>query len=129
MTIANLGIVDEYVFLVDENLPPELSVAFRSVGLKAYHINEARKEYKRVTDDMIRRYALHNKVVVVSADDDFVKSYLDRGVPEKLVFAYDMANKQQVLQSFQSHLPLVLELLEQHDLVEINPQGARSPLS
>ena len=122
-----MSIAEDYVFLVDENLPPDLSTELRAVGLNAYHVNEARKKYQRVTDDMIRRYALRNATVVITADDDFVKSYFDRGVPEKLVFIFNLKKKHDIVSTFQVHLHSMISLLETEDLLEMDMTGVRPP--
>ncbi|MEM9324667.1 MAG: DUF5615 family PIN-like protein [Bacteroidota bacterium] len=122
-----MSIESDYLFLIDENLPPDLSFQLRKSGLKAFHINEARSGNQRVTDDMIRRFTLHNRTVVVSGDDDFVKSYFDRHVPEKLVYVFDLQAKKLLLQVFEAHIQGIIHLLDSNDLIQINKDGPSVP--
>ena len=72
-------------FIIDENLSPVVSAIFRSHSLNAFHVNEMKsKKKQRVIDDQLRRLTIQKGYVIVTKDDDFVKSYVSRKVPDKL---------------------------------------------
>ncbi|WP_258104580.1 DUF5615 family PIN-like protein [Marinoscillum sp. MHG1-6] len=113
------------MYLIDENLPPVLAELFRRFGLDAKHINEFDHQ-KPIKDDGIRRYVLRfPETVVVTRDDDFVKSYFSRKVPEKVLYVYNLQVKQEILTAFESHLEEIAHLYPEKELVELNPDGLK----
>lgn len=123
------GNITERLFLVDENLPPDLAKLLRHLDLNAIHINETRQHAAiHVPDRAIRKYSIYHPCVVVSSDDDFVSSHVSRRVPDKLIFVYRLSGKDQILSSFNRHQKQILDLLADYDLVEINEKGLKTPL-
>ena len=112
-------------FLVDENLPPSLVEVFRQSGVTCKHINSF-KSPEPISDNAIRKFSLHYDWIVVSRDDDFVKSFVNRKVPDQLVFVYGIDSKRELLDSFEKLLPELLLALKHYDLIEINPQGLKT---
>lgn len=113
------------MYLIDENLPPVLVELFRKHGLDAKHINEY--EAKRpIKDDGIRRYALrYPNTIIVTRDDDFVRSYFNRKVPEKIIFVHKIEKREEVLHAFNQYLNEIKNLFPEHELIELNPEGIK----
>ena len=117
-------------FVIDENLSPEVAEIFRKEGVTAYHINQMKsRKGQRVIDDQIRRLSLDKDYIVVTKDDDFVKSYVDRKVPDKMVFVFGMDNKAELLSRLKKCVPESLPLLKVHDFIEITKDEIRTPFS
>lgn len=117
-------------YIIDENLPPELAIMFRNYDLVAFHINEMKAHSKhRVTDDQIRRVSLRNGSVIVTRDDDFVKSFVSRKVPEKLIYLYGFDRKETLMVRIEEVVSQLEKWIANHDFVEINPKEVRFPFS
>ncbi|MEQ9467866.1 MAG: DUF5615 family PIN-like protein [Ekhidna sp.] len=117
-------------FIIDENLTPELAGMFRKEGLDAHHVNELKSGKKqRVIDDQLRRLAIQKRYVIVTKDDDFVKSYVDRKVPDQMVFIHGLETKESLLSRMKEVIPQLIALLESHDFVEVNGREIRFPFS
>lgn len=117
-------------FIIDENITPEVIPLFKQAGLDAYHVNEMKSHQKqRITDDQLRGLTLRKGYVIVTQDDDFVKSYVDREVPEKLIFLYDLNHKESLLSRMKEVIFEIGYLLTSHNFVEINPTEIRFPFS
>ncbi len=116
-------------FIIDENLSPDLVEVFETNGLNAMHINQMKSHSKhRVQDDQLRRLAMKKGYIIITKDDDFVKSYVDRKVPEKLVYIFGLDKKEQLLQRMKEVAPDLEKLLLNHDFIEINESEIRFPL-
>ena len=117
-------------FIVDENLPPALAEILRTHSLNAVHVNEMKTRKKqRVIDDQLRRLAIQKSYVIITKDDDFVKSYVSRKVPEKLVYIYGLDEKEPLLSRIKEVAPQLSSLLASHDFIEINDHEIRVPFS
>lgn len=120
----------ELKFIIDENITPEVIPLFKQAGLDAHHVNEMKSHHKqRITDDQLRGLTLRKGYVIVTQDDDFVKSYVDREVPEKLIFMYDLNHKESLLSRIKEVIPEISTLLVEHNFIEINPTEIRFPFS
>lgn len=103
---------------------------FREAGLTAYHINELKTHKRqRIRDDQIRHLALFEHYVVVTKDDDFVRSFVSRKVPEKMIFIYGMNEKGALLKRLADCLDRFCTLLSTHDFIEVNEKEIRLPFS
>jgi predicted nuclease of predicted toxin-antitoxin system len=121
--------IDQRLFIVDENLPPDLASILRGHGLNALHINETRQDQDiLIPDQAIARYTIHHPCVVVSADDDFVRSHISRLVPDKLIYVFGLTGKSTLIKAIDQHIKKALSALSACDLVEIGPEGIRTPL-
>ena len=117
-------------YLIDENLTPELAELFRTAGLHAAHVNELKTNQKqRVIDDQLRRLAIRKGYVIVTKDDDFVKSYVSREVPERMIFIHGMEKKEVLLERMKMVIPQLESLILQHPFIEINNRVIRFPFS
>lgn len=120
----------EISYLIDENLSPELIEIFKEQGLNAYHVNHIKRhKNQRVKDDQLRRITLNKRVIIVTKDDDFVKSFVARKVPEKLIFLFGMDKKKELLERMVFCVPMLRELMEKHDFIEINAEEIKTPFS
>lgn len=117
-------------FLIDENISPEVSNIIKDYGYTAFHVNELKsKNDQRISDDQIRHYTLHKNFILISKDDDFVKSFISRKVPEKLVFLFNLNENRLLVNRIKDLCSLLPEVLKAHDFIEINPLEIRTPLS
>lgn len=115
--------------IVDENLSPEVADIFRNSGLEASHINELKSHSKqRVLDDQLRRLTIQKGYIIITKDDDFVKSYVNRKVPQKLIYIFGLDKKELLLQRMKEVAPDLENLLLNHDFIEINESEIRFPL-
>ncbi len=115
-------------FLLDENISPELRDYFSEAGLTSIHVNQLKKHKRqRIVDDQIRHLAIFSSYIIVTRDDDFVKSYVDRKVPERMIFVYRLDNKSDLLQAFHALIPRLQSIMEAHDFLEVRPEGCRFP--
>ncbi len=117
-------------FIIDENLPPDLVVIFRSENLEAYHVNEMKGHQKqRIIDDQLRRLSIQKGYIIVTKDDDFVKSYVDRKVPNKLIFIHGLENKESLLTRLKEVIPEIKSLIVLHDFIEIGANSVKLPFA
>lgn len=108
-------------FLIDENLPPVLAEFIRHSGFEARHVNDFGSELP-ISDDALRRFALHKNWIVVTKDDDFVKSYVSRKIPEKLIYVFDFHDKKSIMKAFKLRWIQLVDAISNGELVEINPE-------
>lgn len=119
-----------FKFIIDENISPEIATLFKQAGLEAYHVNELKGHQKqRITDDQLRRLTLQKGYIIVTKDDDFVKSYVSREVPEKLIFLHGLDNKESLIKRMATVIPKIIQLIEEHNFIEINENEIRFPFS
>lgn len=111
----------EMNFLIDENLTPELIKVFENQGFKASHINLLKQHKKQqVKDDQIRGLLLRKDYILITRDDDFVKSYVDRKVPNRMIYLHGLASREEVIQRFKEVFNDLIKLLEMHDFIEMS---------
>lgn len=84
---------------------------------------------QRVFDDQLRRLSIQKGYIIVTKDDDFVKSYVSRKVPEKLVYLYNLTDKKSLLNRLEETVSKLQSLLMTHDFIEINDTTIRFPFS
>ena len=116
------------IFLIDENLSPRL-VSLHTDSHRAIHINQLKPTQKtQIKDDLIRKLSLDHPFVLVTKDDDFVKSWVDRKVPEKIIFIYDnFPNLSEMLDAYEKQIPLLESMVTKHDFIEFSNKGIRTP--
>lgn len=112
-------------FLIDENLPPALVDVFHQSGLEARHVNHYQNKTP-ISDNALRKASMDEGWIIVTRDDDFVKSYVNRKVPEKLIYVYNLPSKQEILDAFSTHLHYIVQLITENELIELNPLGVKS---
>jgi predicted nuclease of predicted toxin-antitoxin system len=107
------------LFLIDANLPPALALALIEAGHSAQHVEEA--GLRTAEDDKIWDYALHQKAVVVSKDEDFPDRFL-RSSTTPIVVWLRIGNcrNAELLAWFMPLLPQVIARIEFGDrLIEV----------
>ncbi len=117
-------------FIIDENISPAVVEIFRDHSLTAYHVNELKKHAKhRIIDDQLRRLAIQKAHIIITKDDDFVKSYVNRKVPEKMVFLHGLDTKDLLISRFKELVPQLEVLIKKYDFIEVNQQEIKFPFS
>ena len=115
-------------FIIDENISPDVLPFFLNAGITAIHVNQLKKEKGvSIKDQQLRRLAIYQNWVIVTKDDDFVKSFISRKVPEKLVFLVGLDDKQQLLARIEEIVPELEDLLTKYDFLEVNHSGIKLP--
>jgi len=73
------------------------------------------------TDQSLIDLSVSEKWIIITKDSDFLRSYLIRGKPEKLIMVRtgNVSNKQLLL-LFDSHLSTITTMLERSNLIEIS---------
>lgn len=121
---------ESITFIIDENITPDAVGIFKEAGLIAHHVNELKRHSRqRITDDQIRKLNLQKGYVLVTKDDDFVHSFVNRKVPDKLIFLYGMDSKDILITRLSSLVAKVPDLISQHDFIEVNPGEVKFPFS
>jgi len=115
-------------FLIDENLPLEVADVFIKKGVRCFHVNQIKREGQdRISDGVLRKYAIYRDYIIVTKDYDFVDSWRSRKVPDKVIFVHHQKSKPSLLKLFEVRLGEILKLLEQNDFLELNENGVRLP--
>jgi predicted nuclease of predicted toxin-antitoxin system len=107
-------------FIIDAQLPYGLKNRLINSGFNAIHTRDLPE--KNLTDDIeVIRVAVAENRIVISKDSDFLKWHLLRGQPEKLVIIAtgNIANSL-LFPIFEKNLPLIIDLLETHNVVEMS---------
>jgi predicted nuclease of predicted toxin-antitoxin system len=107
-------------FLVDAQLPRKLAVLLEAVGHDAIHTLDL-PDKNRTSDEVLCRLAQTEQRVLVTKDEDFVNSFLLRGLPPKLLFVTtgNITNKD-LLALFHTNSPAILDALASNSFVEID---------
>ena len=110
-------------FLVDAQLPRRLSGLLNSLGHEALHTLDLPQK-NHTPDETLRLMASEREMVLVTKDADFVDSFLLRRLPPKLLFVTtgNIPNND-LLTIFRIHLPVIVDALKTHGLVEIDRSG------
>lgn len=113
--------------LIDENLPLEI-LNLLPKDVAAFHVNQLKScQKQRITDDQLRRYALKHDCILCTKDDDFVRSWVSRKVPEKLIFIHFEGRKDALLTALKLQIDIVLPLIREYDFMEFTRMGIRIP--
>ena len=111
-------------------MSPDVVLVFREKGLEAYHINELKSHSKqRVVDDQLRRLTIQKGYIIVTKDDDFVRSFVSRKVPEKIIFLYGLDSKVMLLKRMKEIVDELEGWLFMHDFIEVRESEVRFPFS
>lgn len=123
-------ILKGHLYIIDENITPDAVAIFLAAGMQACHINQLKSHTKqRIIDDQLRRLSIRKGYIIVTKDDDFVKSFVDRKVPEKMIFIYGLNSKKSLLSHLKEVIPQFHFLLETHDFIEVNGHELKFPFS
>jgi predicted nuclease of predicted toxin-antitoxin system len=107
------------LFLIDANLPPALALALIEVGHDARHVDEA--GLRTADDDTIWDYALQQKAVVITKDEDFPDRYLRSSITPVVVWLrIGNCRNAELLAWFMPLLPQLIARIEFGDrLIEV----------
>ena len=107
-------------FLIDEQLPVILSTWLLSKGFDAVHIHTLSTNIS-LSDKEIRHWSLREKRIVITKDEDFFNSFIFQKEPYKLIYlTTGNIKNRQLLDLFRANINHIIELIEQHDVIEIN---------
>jgi len=115
-------------FIIDENLSPELVPIFREAGLNAWHINEFKSNPKqRIIDDQLRKLSIRKGYIIVTKDDDFVRSFVHRKVPERMIYIHGLETKKVLLARLKEVIIDLSKYCLKCDFIEVNEKELRFP--
>ena len=108
--------------LVDAQLPKQLAVWLRHKGLDAIHTLDLPNQNK-TDDDQIIAIAEKENRAVISKDRDFLDSHILKNEPRRLILIKTgNSSNEELLKIFELNLPVILELIEHNNLVEVGRQ-------
>lgn len=112
-------------FLVDEQLPKLLAEWINTKGFDAIHVATLGTN-SSFSDKDIRGVSMAEKRIVITKDEDFFNSYIFQKEPYKLIFVTtgNCKNKA-LLDLFRSQFEHLCQLLENHNLVEVNQASVK----
>lgn len=107
-------------FLVDAHLPYRLKTWLAAQGHDSIHTRDL-PEANETEDLSIADVAENENRTVVSKDGDFLKLYILKGKPPKLLLITtgNIVNKD-LLKLFERNFEIALRLFDSYDVVEIN---------
>jgi predicted nuclease of predicted toxin-antitoxin system len=110
-------------FLIDAQLPRQLTGWFRATGCDAVHTLDL-PDKNRTTDEQVIECAEQEQRVVVTKDADFVNSHLLAGRPAKLLLVStgNISNRQ-LEQLFVPLIPSLAKEFQAHSFVELGRAG------
>jgi predicted nuclease of predicted toxin-antitoxin system len=99
-------------FLVDAQLPPVLAHWLREAGHDARHVEDV--NLREAEDSPIWRYALENRTILITKDEDFAERARQGGnTPEILWLRIGNVSNRALRQWFLPQLPQIIEWIEQ----------------
>ena len=107
-------------FLIDAQLPVRLSRFLQSAGYDTIHTRDLPQQ-NATPDTEVNRISIQESRIVITKDSDFLDSFLIRQEPYKLLLVTTGNITNAYLEAlFQSNLPLLVELLSKHSLIEMS---------
>lgn len=106
-------------FIIDAHLPKNLAKIFAGLGHNAIHTSELPAGNATGDKDIISLAA--NDGIVISKDEDFYQSFLLYGKPPQLIHVkVGNMRLKEVTDLFIIIAPKIVDLLGQHDLLEVH---------
>jgi predicted nuclease of predicted toxin-antitoxin system len=106
-------------FLVDAQLPRRFCLWLNGAGQDALHTLDL-PGGNRTTDGKIIEFAEREQRIVISKDDDFVQSYLIKGLPSRLLFiSTGNISNDELEMHLKAHLGAILEAFETSRFIEM----------
>jgi predicted nuclease of predicted toxin-antitoxin system len=107
-------------FIVDAQLPLRLALWFRYQGFDCVHTLEL-PEANQTKDDYIRNCSIEEQRVVVTKDTDFLKSFMVKRIPPKLLLVTtgNITNNH-LMSLFSIKKETIISSLEAYDMIELN---------
>jgi predicted nuclease of predicted toxin-antitoxin system len=106
-------------FLVDAQLPQKLSVFLNSRGFTAIHTLDL-PDKNATTDQFIREKTYNENLILITKDDDFLRSFLIEKKPARLILVKtgNVSNKI-LMDIFDKGLETIILLMRYHLMIEI----------
>ena len=106
--------------IVDAQLPYRLAVFLRDQGWDVIHTDDL-PNMERTSDNEIRALSSEEDRLVISKDNDFLHTYLVKGIPPKLLMiTTGNIRNPELISLFEKHLYAIIELFSRCTLVELN---------
>lgn len=108
-------------FLIDANLPWKLSKFFKEKGFDSIHTSELEMG-NGIGDFGIINICNREDRIVITKDDDFLKNFLIKKEPKKIIFITtgNISNKR-LIQIFNLNFSELLSLIQSNSVIEISP--------
>jgi predicted nuclease of predicted toxin-antitoxin system len=107
-------------FIIDAQLPRHLAILLQNAGYDAIHTLDL-PQRNNTSDSNINALSIAEERIVITKDSDFVDSFLTIRQPYKLLLVSTGNIKNSDLEAiFAANLPQVVDLLSQHNYIEID---------
>lgn len=107
-------------FLIDAQLPRQLTTRLRQAGFEATHTLDL-PDGNRTTDRTLITLSLTTQAVVVTKDSDFVESFLLRREPWKLLLvSTGNISNDELVTLFQMNIHQLADTFNSFDFVELS---------
>jgi predicted nuclease of predicted toxin-antitoxin system len=105
--------------LADAQLPKQLAVWLRYKALYAIHTLDL-PDQNKTDDEQIKAIAKEENRAVISKDRDFPDAYILKKEPRKPIqIKTGNSSNEELLKIFELNLPVILELIQNNNLVEV----------
>lgn len=107
-------------FIVDAQLPKSLSNFLIKKGYDSLHTLDL-PEKNKTKDTQIAKLANKEQRFVISKDVDFLKSFMIKSEPRKLIMVKtgNISNKE-LVRLFDENLDVIIQMISRSNLIEIN---------
>jgi len=107
-------------FIVDAQLPFQMSLFIQHKGFDAIHTNDL-PDKERTSDDYIRSLSQRDDRIVVTKDSDFIDSFMLKSIPKKLLLiTTGNINNRQLFDLLDRNWDKIIKMFEACNLVEMN---------
>lgn len=107
-------------FLVDAQLPVRLARVLQSAGCDTIHTKDLPR-LNATPDSEINLLSMQESRIVITKDRDFLDSFMINQQPYKLlILTTGNINNNQLIDLFVNNLPHLVEIFEEHSLIEMN---------
>jgi predicted nuclease of predicted toxin-antitoxin system len=107
-------------FIVDAQLPRRLAHFLQNAGYDTIHTLDLPQQ-NATPDSNINALSIQQERIVITKDSDFVDSFLTIRQPYKLLLISTGNIKNSALEAiFATNLPQIIDLLTQHQYIEVN---------
>ena len=109
-------------FIIDAQLPQKLSIFLNSKGYDTIHTLDL-PDKNATTDKYIKEIANNENRVLITKDDDFLRSFLIEKKPLKLILIKtgNITNKA-LMEIFDKGLTVIISLMQEHSMIEISKE-------
>jgi predicted nuclease of predicted toxin-antitoxin system len=109
-------------FLVDAQLPKKLSDFLNSKGHSSLHTLDLPGK-NATTDKYIKEKACPENLILITKDDDFLRSFLiERKPPKLLLIKTGNISNSALMTIFDKGFKVIISLISRHSMIEINKE-------